>query len=82
MLHYQDVSGWGWFAMSVSMIAFWALFVTAVVVIVRSVDRSTERRSTMPLPLPERLLAERFARGEIDEAEYRQRLTTLRTTSG
>jgi uncharacterized membrane protein len=27
------------------------------------------------------LLAERFARGEIDEQEYRQRLDTLRGTT-
>lgn len=81
MFHYQDVSGWGWLAMSISMIAFWALFVAAVVVIVRSVDRATERRSAVSVPVPERLLAERFARGEIDEAEYMRRLTALRTTS-
>ncbi|MFJ8148159.1 hypothetical protein ACIQ6R_24285 [Streptomyces sp. NPDC096048] len=29
----HDVSGWGWFAMSVGMIAFWALIVTAAVLI-------------------------------------------------
>jgi putative membrane protein len=29
-------------------------------------------------PTPDQILAERFARGEIDEAEYRQRLATLR----
>jgi putative membrane protein len=32
------------------------------------------------LPTPEQLLAERFARGEIDEDEYRRRLDTLRGT--
>jgi putative membrane protein len=31
---------------------------------------------------PELVLAERFARGEIDDAEYRSRLETLRTASG
>jgi hypothetical protein len=31
---------------------------------------------------PERMLAERFARGEIDDTEYRSRLETLRTASG
>jgi putative membrane protein len=35
-------------------------------------DRSTTSRST-----PEQMLAERFARGEIDEQEYHQRLDTL-----
>ena len=28
---------------------------------------------------PERMLAERYARGEIDEEEYRERLAVLRT---
>ena len=31
---------------------------------------------------PEELLAERFARGEIDEQEYRLRLDTLHDRSG
>jgi hypothetical protein len=31
---------------------------------------------------PELVLAERFARGDIDEPEYRRRLETLRTASG
>jgi uncharacterized membrane protein len=37
-------------------------------------------RSTTPRPLPdaERVLADRFARGEIDTGEYEQRLHTLR----
>ena len=29
-------------------------------------------------PTPEQVLAERFARGEVDEEEYRRRLDTLR----
>ncbi|MFJ6618920.1 SHOCT domain-containing protein [Kitasatospora sp. NPDC091335] len=35
-----------------------------------------------PGPAPEQLLAERFARGEIDAEEYRHRLETLRSVSG
>ncbi len=30
---------------------------------------------------PEQILAERYARGEIDETEFRQRLATLRTSA-
>ncbi|MBO1420492.1 SHOCT domain-containing protein, partial [Streptomyces sp. FH025] len=33
-------------------------------------------------PSPEQVLAERFARGEIDAEEYRQRLETLRSVGG
>lgn len=32
-------------------------------------------------PAPEQVLAERFARGEIDEPEFRQRLATLRAAA-
>ena len=35
-------------------------------------------QSAEALPSPERLLAERFARGEIGEEEYRQRVAVLR----
>lgn len=34
-----------------------------------------------PAPNPDQILAERFARGEIDEEEFRQRLGTLRATA-
>ncbi|MFF0411220.1 SHOCT domain-containing protein [Kitasatospora sp. NPDC004745] len=33
-------------------------------------------------PTPEQVLAERFARGEIDAEEYRHRLDTLRSADG
>ncbi|WP_037972432.1 SHOCT domain-containing protein [Streptomyces sp. NRRL WC-3742] len=33
-------------------------------------------------PAPEQVLAERFARGEIDEEEYRRRLDVLRSAGG
>jgi putative membrane protein len=34
-------------------------------------------RGAEPRPTPAQLLAERFARGEIDEQEYHRRLDTL-----
>jgi putative membrane protein len=34
-----------------------------------------------PPPAPEQILAERYARGEIDEGEYRTRLAVLRSTA-
>lgn len=71
----QAWSWWGWLAMSLGMIAFWGLIIWAVVALFRGWGgpaRSPER------PDPERILAERFAAGEIDEDEYQQRLTTLR----
>jgi putative membrane protein len=52
--------------MSVTMLAFWALVIWAVVSVARS--GGGERRDN-----GEDILAERFARGEIDEEEYRRR---------
>jgi len=65
-----DIGGWGYILMIISMAAFWGLLITGFVLLTRSDDRSE--------PAPEHLLAQRFARGDIDEAEYRDRLVTLR----
>jgi putative membrane protein len=72
----HDVSGWGWFAMSVGMLLFWALIITVAVVLFRALDRPHER--TPAKPSPEDILRERLARGEIDEDDYRRLLNALR----
>ncbi|TQK49978.1 putative membrane protein [Streptomyces sp. SLBN-118] len=74
----HDVSGWGWFAMSAGMILFWALIITVAVLLFRALERPHEHTRTPTGPAPEQLLAERFARGEIDEEEYRRHLSVLR----
>lgn len=71
-----DLNGWGYTLMTVSMILFWGLIIYGVVVLVRSGNRDVA--SVARRPAPEDLLAERYARGEIDEGEYRHRLETLR----
>jgi putative membrane protein len=82
----HGVGGWGWFAMSVGMILFWALIITLGVLLYRALAMpggSSDRADARPPgPAPEQLLAERFARGEIDEDEYHRRLTVLGGTSG
>ncbi|MFI7296586.1 SHOCT domain-containing protein [Streptomyces sp. NPDC050121] len=55
----------------------WAVLVVFAVLLFRSVSRSSDIGAAQPGPVPEQLLAERFARGEIDENEYR-RLAVLR----
>ncbi|MEU2060562.1 SHOCT domain-containing protein [Streptomyces sp. NPDC013455] len=81
----HDVGGWGWFAMSMGMILFWALIIVAGVLLYRSLARTGENGDRAGSGLrgtaPEQVLAERFARGEIDEDEYRRRLTVLREGS-
>jgi putative membrane protein len=81
MYWYGDhISGWGYALMTVGMVLFWGLIVVGVVALVRYLGRSGQQTAAPPLvrPTPEQVLAERFARGEIDEDEYRQRLDTLR----
>ncbi|MHC3473246.1 SHOCT domain-containing protein [Streptomyces sp. 7R007] len=75
----HDVSGWGWFAMSAGMILFWAAIITIGVLLFRILTRPDGTPAVpRPAPRPEDLLAERFARGEIDEDEYHHRMAALR----
>ncbi|WP_405681475.1 SHOCT domain-containing protein [Streptomyces sp. NBC_00048] len=62
------------------MVLLGALAVAAVVLLLRGVDRFPTGPTPPPaVPSPQQVLAERFARGEIDEEEYERSLTTLRT---
>ncbi|MET9391251.1 SHOCT domain-containing protein [Streptomyces sp. NPDC006624] len=74
----HGMSGWGWFGMSVGMVAFWALIITALVLVFRAVNQPHEHTHAPAAPTPQQILAERFARGEIDEEEYRRRMDALR----
>src|SRR4051794_6639003 len=74
----NGVGGWGFPLMMIGNILFWVLIIIGVIALIRYLGRGD--RSPMgagPRATPEELLAERFARGEIDEQEYRQRLDTL-----
>ncbi|WP_206281917.1 SHOCT domain-containing protein [Streptomyces amritsarensis] len=77
--HVHDVSGWGWFAMSAGMVLFWGLIITGAVVLFRALDRPHEDMHTPAAPTPEHILAQRLARGEVDEDEYKRRLAALHT---
>ncbi|MFJ9009757.1 SHOCT domain-containing protein [Streptomyces canus] len=76
------MNGWGWFTMSIGTVLLWALLVTVAVLLVRSLNRtptSLDVHTATPTPASaEQLLAERFARGEIDEEQYRRSLAVLR----
>ncbi|MFF7969879.1 SHOCT domain-containing protein [Streptomyces sp. NPDC007905] len=83
----HDIGGWGWFALSVGMIVCWALI---ALVFGALLHRTMARPSETVPPTGTRpsgaaagqLLAERFARGEIDEDEYHRRLTVLTAGTG
>jgi putative membrane protein len=72
-------TGWGSLLMGVGMLLFLAVLVLGVGALVHYLT-SSGSRFDQERPSPEELLAERFARGEIDEREYRQRLDTLHGT--
>ena len=74
-MYWNDSWGWGGgLMMSLVMIAFWGFVAWAIVSLVRGSSRHGQSVRT-----PENTLAERFARGEIDEDEYDKRLTALRS---
>lgn len=75
---YHEGAGWGgWLLMTLAMVVFWALVVAAVVALFRGGGEPVVTRRT-----PDQILDERFARGEIDEAEYRDRREALRDRVG
>ena len=81
MFWYGDsMSGWGYAGMGIGMVLFWALIIVGIVALVRysSGNQQGGRPPSDDVPSPEQLLAARFARGEIDEAPYRERLAVLR----
>ncbi|QHE74229.1 hypothetical protein GFS60_07925 (plasmid) [Rhodococcus sp. WAY2] len=75
----SDPGGWGYALMIIGMVLFWGLLITGVVMLARYVGREASSPTHLPvLHTAEQVLAERFARGELDETEYRSRLATLR----
>jgi len=74
--------GWGaWLLMSVMMVLFWGLVIAGIVVLVRYLTSSRQGgtpASDSGRSSAEEILAERFARGEIDEGEYTRRRRLLR----
>ena len=72
MMHYGwNDGGWGIFWMIVS----WGAIIALVWMAVRAFARDDDRRG--PSRDPKDVLAERFAKGEIDSEEYHERLRVL-----
>lgn len=83
MLWYGDNggvgNGWGYLLMGVGMLLFWGLLIAGAVAVFRQPDRRDRTAGGM-VPAhrtAQQLLAERFARGEIDETEFTGRLAAL-----
>jgi putative membrane protein len=74
-----NMGGWGSVLMVISFVLFWGAVIAAIVLLARALGPAN--RGTNPGSSPgyaEDLLAQRFARGEIDESEYTARLDVLR----
>lgn len=73
------MGGWGYVLMALSMLLFWGLIIGAIVALVRFLGGAgATGRAPARQKGPEEILAERFARGEIDEEEYRRRIAVVR----
>ena len=83
MMYWNDGSpGWGgWVVMSVMMALFWGALIFGGVAVWKALNRDNRNprphRSDEERADPERLLDERFARGEIDEDDYTRRRDLL-----
>ena len=89
MMGWYGGTGWGtWLVMVLVMVLFWTLVVVGIVALLRwtatprpATPRQGAVDGSRPSPgdAARAVLDERLARGEIDEAEYRSRLATLRS---
>ena len=80
MLWDGDLSAGEWIAMSLMMLVFWGLIAAVVVALIRSARSDRPRGGdgdTRAHDAAYQALTERFARGDIDEAEFAHRREVL-----
>lgn len=71
-------NGSAWTLMALGMIAFSIVLILSIVLLVRYLRGPAQPSGPQAVgPTPEQIVAERFARGEIDENEYNGRLGAL-----
>lgn len=71
-------NGWGWGHM-LGMGLFWLIVLVGIVVVIVWLVRAGAGGAHAPgEPSAEEILRQRYARGEIDAEEYRERLAELR----
>lgn len=69
--------GWGWFGF-VHMVLWWFLIVLGIVVLVKWLVGSGSGGRGSPEQRALEILAERYARGEIDKKEFEEKKRDLR----
>jgi putative membrane protein len=76
----NGMSGWGYVLMALVTLVVVALVVIGVLVLAR-IGNATRRRPADAVlrPPAELILEERFARGEVDQDEFRSRMDGLRS---
>jgi putative membrane protein len=74
----HDMSGWGYAWMGIGTVLFWVLMIVGIIAVVRLLIVDWRSVPTVPVRTAEQILADRFARGEIGESDYRDRLDILR----
>ncbi len=81
-----DDAGWGggqWLVMTLTMLVFWGALIGFGVWAVRNLMTDNNKpggQPTAPASRADEVLAERYARGEIDESEYSRRRAVLHPT--
>jgi putative membrane protein len=74
----DHMNGFGWGMMGIGWVMGLILIGVLVWAVVQATSRSNESGAPTSAGSAEAILADRFARGEIDDDEYRRRLDTLR----
>ena len=86
MMGYYDGnwSGGDWLAMIGTMLLFWGVLIALVVWVVRSVRSGGQQPGSArtDMAVPDDILAQRYARGEIDDDEFRRCRVLLHDTTG
>jgi putative membrane protein len=81
MMYWGNGMGtWGMALMTLGALLFWGLVIAAIVALARYTGRGGPDSDSEPAT-PQQVLADRFARGEIDETEYTHRLLVLKSHS-
>ncbi len=75
----HDMPGWGghWFG-GVFMILFWVLVIVGIVVLIRGISSRSGVGSPTSSESPIEILKRRYAKGEIDKAEFEEKKKDIR----
>ena len=82
MFYYgSGMHGWGIVLAALGNLVFWGILIVAATVAFRYAKRRDVGSSVPGAQSPQQILAERFARGDVNEEEFAARLKTLRGSS-